>query len=97
MLCCDDECLNEEAIKYLNKFTTLNVRIAISHMSDLLCEYSLNVNSYVLIDAVVIILSNEKETISNIGVMATELIMKELHAVLGDYVHINILLLQILI
>jgi len=95
MICCEDEYLKEDAIDYLNKFTKQNVYISISNFIDLPCEYSLQVNHYVLIDAIIIILSNEKVTTSNTGVIATGLVMNELHIILEEYVCINILLLHI--
>lgn len=92
MICCEDEHLNEDAIKYLNEFTRLNVHIAISHICGLPCKYSLQINPYILVDAIIAILTNEKETISDVGKIAIGLVMKELQIILGVCVCMNILL-----
>lgn len=86
MICCSDEYLKADAFKYLNEFTNVIVHIAISYFSDIPYEHSLEVNPYVLIETITIVLSNEKETISKIGALAVELVMQELHVILGDSV-----------
>lgn len=91
MICCDDEHLKANAFKYLNEFIKIIVHIAISYFSGILCDYSLEVNPYVLIETITIVLSNEKETVSKIGALAIDLVMKELHIILGNNVIIDYL------
>lgn len=91
MICCSEEYLKADAFKYLNEFTNVMVHIAILYFSGIPYEHSLKVNPYVLIETITIVLSNEKETISKIGELATELVMRELHVILGDSVIIDYL------
>lgn len=91
MICCSDEYLKADAFKYLTEFTNVIVHIAISYFSGISLEHSLEINPYVLIETITIVLSNEKETIFKIGLLATELVMKELHIILGDCVIIDYL------
>lgn len=90
MVCCSDKCFRTDALKYFKEFTRQIVCIAICHFSGVLSGPSLKVYPFVLIDAIVIVLSNEKETISNFGVLATELLMRQIHIELGDNVCINL-------
>lgn len=86
MICCSDEYLKTDALKYFNEFIKQIIHISICHFSDLPCVYVFEVNTFVLIDAIIISLSNEKDTISNFGIIAAELLIKELHIILGDSV-----------
>ncbi|VVC36854.1 Hypothetical protein CINCED_3A003660 [Cinara cedri] len=83
MICCNDEYLKTDALQYFNEFTKLIVHISICHFSSILYGRSSNINPYTLIDAIIIVLSHEKEIISSFGALATELVMKELNIILG--------------
>lgn len=91
MICCDDEYLKAEALKIFNEFCKRIIHISICHFSDVSYGYFLEVNPYVIIDAICEVLSNEKQNISQFGVKATKFILKESHKILGDSVSIEII------
>lgn len=86
MICCDDEYLKADALKIFNEFCKRIIHISICHFSDVSYGYFLEVNPYVIIDAICEVLSNEKQNISQFGVRATKFILKESHEILGDSV-----------
>lgn len=86
MICCSDEYLKDDAIKYLNKFVKRIVYLAICYFNNYITNRNLKVNPYVLIDAIVIVLTNEKVEISNVGELATNLFIRNLYNILGDSV-----------
>lgn len=88
MICCNDEYLKDDAIKYLNIYVQQIVHIALCYFNNYITKSNLKVNPYVLIDAIVIILANEKVGISNVGEFAINLIIKNLYEILGDSVSI---------
>lgn len=88
MICCSDDCLKTDALKYFNEFKKHIIYISICHFSGFPCNYELEVNPFVLIDAIIIGLSNEKESISNFSTVAAESLIKELQIILGDNVNI---------
>lgn len=83
MTCCNDEYLKNDAIKYLNKCISHIVQISICYFSGLITNNHLKFNPYVLIDAIIISLSNEKMGISDIGKFATNAVIRNLCNVLG--------------
>lgn len=93
MICCSDDNLKEDALKYFSEFKKHIIYISICHFSGFPCNCVLEVNPFVLIDAIIIGLSNEKETISNFSIIAAESLIKELHIILGDNVSINNILI----
>ncbi|XP_025202207.1 transcription-associated protein 1-like [Melanaphis sacchari] len=86
MICCDDEYLKADALTLFDEFTKRIIHISICHFSDISYGYFLEVNPYVIIDAICEVLSNEKENISQFGVKATEFILRESQKILGDNV-----------
>lgn len=86
MICCDDEYLKADALKFFNEFFKRIIYISIIHFSDILYGYTLEVNPYVITDAICAVLSNEKENIFHFGVKAIEFILRESHNILGDNV-----------
>lgn len=97
MICCGDEFLKEEAFSYMNEFIKRFVIVAICYHSGFQDKLSLRINPYVLIDAVILVLSNEKEIISKTGLLAIEIIMKESHSFLGNNVCIEDFILQFIL
>lgn len=95
MICCADENLKKDSFKYLKQFTKVFVGVSLYHFSGNLFGSSLNVSPYILIDAIIIILSYEKETISDIGAITTILIMEELHSIFMDNVCFYCFILQL--
>lgn len=89
MICCNDEYLKSDAMQYFSEFTKLIVHISICHFSNIPYGYSLKINPYILMDAITVILSHEREAIFNFSVQAIELIMKELNIILGNSVCIG--------
>lgn len=87
MMCCCDEDLKTDAFHYFSKFIKRLTYISICHFSG--NGHPLEINPYVLIDAIIEVISDEKETISNFGVFATETIIQELLMVLEDTVCIE--------
>lgn len=87
MMCCCDEDLKADAYNYFSKIIKQFSNISICHFSG--NRNSLKVKPYVLIDAIIEVISDEKETISNFGMLATENIIKELFMALGDAVCID--------
>ncbi|XP_029341770.1 transformation/transcription domain-associated protein isoform X2 [Acyrthosiphon pisum] len=86
MICCDDEYLKVDALKFFNEFFKRIIYISICHFSDISYGYILEVNPYIITDAICAVLSNEKENIINFGVKATEFILRESRNILGDNV-----------
>lgn len=89
MICCGDEHLKKDAHSYLKEFTKVIVHVALSHFSGVSYGHCLEVNPFVLIDAIIATLSNEKESVSNVGELATVMVMEELHTILKDSVCFN--------
>lgn len=92
MICCDDEYLKVDALKFFYEFFRRTIYISICHFCDISYGYVLKVNPYIIIDAICAVLSNEKENICHFGVKATEFILKESRIILGDNVCINYLI-----
>jgi len=92
MICCDDEYLKVDALQFFNEFFKRIIYVSICHFSDISYGYVLEVNPYVIIDAICAVLSNEKENIFHFGVKATEFILRESRNILGDNVCINCLI-----
>jgi len=92
MICCEDEYLKVDAIKFFNEFSKRIIHISICHFSDISYGYFLEVNPYVITDAICAVLSNEKKNISQFGVRATECILRESHNILGYNVCIDYLI-----
>lgn len=95
MLCCADEYLKNDAYTYLYEFVRVIIRIALYHFSGVSHGRSLEVNPYVLIDAVTIILSNERESVFDTGLFVTVFIIEELRIVFGDNVCDNSSMLKL--
>lgn len=54
--------------------------------SDIEPKLTLEAKLCVLFDAIAIVLSNEREKVSQTGILAIELVMRECHSFLGDNV-----------
>lgn len=89
MICCSDDSLKADASKYFSEFKKNIIYISICRFSGFPCNYELEVHPFVLIDAIIIGLSNEKETTSNFSIIAAKSLIKELQIILGDNVSIN--------
>lgn len=89
MICCNDEYLKEDALKYFCHFMKFFINISICHFSDIPCGHSLTINPTVLVDALIIILSQEKDAIFRFGLLATNMFIQELHIIIGRSVCID--------
>jgi len=95
MICCADENLKKDSYKYLNQFTKVIICVFVNHFCGNSFGSALKVSPYVLIDAIINVLSNEREKISDIGAITTILIIEELHNIFTNNVCFYCIILKL--
>ncbi|XP_050530942.1 transcription-associated protein 1-like isoform X2 [Daktulosphaira vitifoliae] len=84
MICFGDDCFKSESCTLFSETFKRMILLAICYHSNIHSKEDIGVHPFVLIDAITNILSFEDVTVLNVGILATEMILRASHSILGD-------------